>query len=366
MLLQDKNKKNTIDTFLYYPIIPENIDDAHLTKDQTINHWKINNSLKYVDNNNKEKNIAIYNDNGVNKTPEEIYEMLSSWEEETIFNAFFNGDFEAGNIKGGGEDIEKLVVKRLSPASNYKIFETIGEIPYSKEYTRFLFKDYLVSSGQVYLYSIQPVTKKNHYGALQNRLAALNRYEYSWIIDTNGAQVQILNSQISNISVNTKDGVIETIGGKMPFVNRFSNLNYKTFVLTGTIASVFDTGKHIIPEVDKTVYSAQTDIQQIIDSKFIEKTGETPDKINNSMRIDYNYERIFRDQVVDILKNGHKKLFKSPTEGLMIVKLTGITLTPKPHINRMIYDFSATVTEVGEFDINMIDDFDLKGVVTIE
>ena len=368
MLLQNELSPLSIDTLLYFPIIPEEINKTYITEGETINHWKMNNSLTFVteDDPPQEKNISIYNEDGSEKSSEEIYKMLETWEDPTLFNAFFNGDFEAGNIKGGGENIQKLVIKRLSPDTGYKVFETLGEVPFNKTLKHFSFKDYLIISGQVYLYSIQPVTEKNHYGALQKKVGGLNRYEYGWLIDTDGSQIKILNTGITNILVNTKDGVIETIGGETPFVNRFSNLHYKSFTLTGTIAAIFDDGQHLTPEVDSSLYSNQSDIRQIIESKFLQKTGALPTVYNNSIRNDYNYERVFREKVIDILSNGHKKLFKSPSEGLMVVKLSGVNLTPKTNVGRLIYDFSATVTEVGRFNVESLDDFDLKEIIYVE
>lgn len=365
MIFKDKNGINTIDTLLYFPIFTSSLNAAHLTDNQVVNHWKLNNSTTYIDL-TEEKNISIYNEDGSEKNAKEIYDMLSSWENESIFNAFFNHDLEAGNIKGGGEGIVKIIIKRLSPETNYSIFETIGEVPYSKEYQKIGYKDYLIYSGQVYLYSIQPVTENNHYGALQNKQPGLNRYEYSWLIDSDGSQIEILGSNISNVSIHTKDGVVETIGGTVPFVNRFSNLDYRTFTLTGTIAVIGDFENHITPIVDTMVYSDKEDIQNIIKNKFIEKTGNVPNVMSNSMRIDYNYERIFREKIVSILKNGHPKIFKSPTEGLMIVKLTNVSLTPKTALNRIIYDFSATVTEVGQFNTESYKNFKMNEAITIE
>lgn len=367
MLLKNKESPIAIDTLLYFPIIPEELNKTYLTKGITINHWKMNNSLTYVSEEDlKEKNITIFNKDGSYKNASDIYKMLETWEDPTLFNAFFNNDFEAGNIKGSGENISKLIVKRLSPDTEYKVYETLGEIPFNKTLRHFTFKDYLIVSGQVYLYTIQPVTSENHYGAVQNKVGGLNLYEYGWLIDTDGSQVQVLNTQISNILVNTKDGIIETIGNDFPFVNRFSNLKYKSFNLTGTIASIFDEYNHITPTVNKELYTDQKDIQQIINNKFVEKMGVLPNAINNSMKVDYNYERTFREKIVNILTNGHKKIFKSPTEGLMIVKLSQLNLTPKSSLGGLLYDFSVTVTEVGKFNIDSLDDFDLKELVSIE
>ena len=46
----------------------------------------------------------------------------------------------------------------------------------------------------------------------------------------------------------------------------------------------------------------------------------------------------------------------------MIVKLTSVTLTPKTALNRIIYDFSATVTEVDTFDLDTLSDFDMSKI----
>ena len=59
-------------------------------------------------------------------------------------------------------------------------------------------------------------------------------------------------------------------------------------------------------------------------------------------------EREFRNRVMNFLYDGKPKIFKSPTEGLLLVKLTNITLTPNTTLGRMIYDFSCTCTEIGK------------------
>lgn len=346
------NKKNKIiDTTLNsLSFFPNNLNKILINNNLTINHLKINN----------DSTNDILND------ASSIYSLLESWEDQTMLNAFFNNDLEAGNIKGSGENISKLIIKRLSPETNYINYEILGEIPYDKTKKIFTYKDYFIISDQVYLYTVQPVTELNHYGALQNDQPGLNRYEYSWFIDTTGEQIEILNSTISSININTKDGIIETIGGEKPFVNRFSNLNYKTFQINGTIASIGDFNNHLIPDVEENIYTNRKDIQEIINKKFLERTGSLPNVISNSMRNDLNFERKFRNKVEEILKNGNSKIFKSPTEGLMIIKLTNISLTPKTSLNRIIYDFSATATEVDTFSIDSIKDFNIKDVIEIE
>jgi hypothetical protein len=61
-------------------------------------------------------------------------------------------------------------------------------------------------------------------------------------------------------------------------------------------------------------------------------------------------ERKFRNAVLDWLNNGEVKLFKSPTEGMFLVRLMNISLSPEDKLGRMIYSFSATAYEIDEIN----------------
>ena len=63
---------------------------------------------------------------------------------------------------------------------------------------------------------------------------------------------------------------------------------------------------------------------------------------------DYIYERDFRQKVLDFLHDGKPKLFKSPTEGNIIVRLTDINCTPNQTTDRLIYEFASTGNELAE------------------
>ena len=58
------------------------------------------------------------------------------------------------------------------------------------------------------------------------------------------------------------------------------------------------------------------------------------------------YEKFFRDKVTDFLYDGKIKLFRSPTEGNMLVRLMDISLSPNQQLGRLVYSFSATVYEI--------------------
>lgn len=343
-----RNKKGfpVFDTLIYSPTIPGRIVDTEVRAPVVIGHWKVNNSVM-TGNDKDTKRITLINDDGTVKTTKEIWDIFSNWDDDTLFNAFFAENFEAGTLSGGGGEIDRLLVRRLSPYDHYKSYRTVGALPYDKDQTKYVYNDPFIESGEVYLYSIQPVTIDGHYGPIQNVVAALNEYEHIWIIDKSGVQIQALDAKISEIQHVTKDGIVETIGGRTPYVNRYSNLDYRTFSIDGTIASEFDSIDSVKDSVEKDLSHISADIRDRIQQKFIEKTGTTPQDVSNSMA-HYSYEKKFRDKVVKLLKNGDPKIIKTPNEGLILAKLTNVKVTPIQELGGTLYRFSATVTEVGD------------------
>lgn len=68
------------------------------------------------------------------------------------------------------------------------------------------------------------------------------------------------------------------------------------------------------------------------------------------------WERTFRDELVKWLNDGEPKLYRSMPEGNMAVMLTDINLTPNPQIGRRLYNFSATMYEIGDGnDLEVLD-----------
>lgn len=354
MIFSTDNDVIVYDLTTYVPAFAQKITSIAVHDNQIISHLKTNNGITYGA---PEKEFDLNPAMGAS----EVYAMLSEWEEDTLFNAFFAKTLEAGNISGGGEDIDKILVKRLGPEDSYQSYLTLGEIPFVKENPSFNFEDHYIQSGNVYLYSIQPVTENGFYGALQKPTPALNTYEYTWIVTQDKIKLEVLDAQISSINKVTKDGIIETIGSAKPFVNRFSNTDYMTFNISGTIASVFDRTHSLLSKIEEEKSATiNADILNIIDKKYQDKYGESQMNLSNSMR-HYAVEKEFRDRVVSILSNGETKLIKSPTEGLMFVKLTDIALTPIQQLGRVLYTFSAKATEVEEVTEKTLVDFINQG-----
>jgi hypothetical protein len=55
--------------------------------------------------------------------------------------------------------------------------------------------------------------------------------------------------------------------------------------------------------------------------------------------------------IYDFLYSEDVKLFKSPTEGNILVKLTNITFEPIASLGRILYSFTATAVEIDDANI---------------
>jgi hypothetical protein len=90
-------------------------------------------------------------------------------------------------------------------------------------------------------------------------------------------------------------------------------------------------------------------ITSIMDSENFSTYG------NNNLTNDYNSiyqnERLYRDWIVNWLNDGAPKVLKTANEGLFIVRLTNLNLTPNKQLGRIIYSFSCSFTEIADLSI---------------
>lgn len=121
------------------------------------------------------------------------------------------------------------------------------------------------------------------------------------------------NPKISGLKYNTTDVIVPTLGAQYPFVFRNGHQMYRTFSLGGLMARL---------EEDETLVSYEDEVDEMLQ------------------------ERIYRDQLLTFLYNDNIKLFSSIQEGDMLIKLSGVSLTPVEQLGRRLYSFTATATEV--------------------
>ena len=67
-----------------------------------------------------------------------------------------------------------------------------------------------------------------------------------------------------------------------------------------------------------------------------------------SFNNDFQKEFKFREKVLEFLQDGKPKLFKSASEGNIIVQIMNVASQPNQTLNRMLYSFTSTANEVAE------------------
>lgn len=310
--------------------------------------------------------------------------------------------------QGGGT----LYIKRSSNYTNYKVWEDVRvlNIGSAFDYTdkgEGAIYDNTVGSRAWYMYSVQ----------FENAKGALTHVVYAKVPDPNIDQ-SLWPSKIcpdfDNVIItrNTKNenpltannlhqfklkydysissmkpvvnrAKIDTLGGKYPKFAENAILNYKQFSISGLLTATSDMEEYLITQ--KGYFGDDYDAyltENQVDSKIV-KTKTGSDKIyrnwaylpkgsneqnNTGVYVtkdahdgtDFWWEREFREAAIKWLNDGEPKLYRSLTEGNLAVMITDISLTPNRTLGRRIWNFSATMYEVG--DGNSLDDLDRLGI----
>ena len=231
-------------------------------------------------------------------------------------------------------------------------------------------KDTTIEQGKTYVYSLQEF---NQYGVYTNRILSepvLADYEDMFLSDKDRILKIRFNPKMNSFKNNIPEQKIETIGSKYPFIFKNGNVHYKEFPIGGLLSFQLDTAKMFLtPEEQLEGKILDTDyhrkstglspIEQFKDNKHLEKTnGIVRESVNLTYDNVYS-ERYFKLKVLEWLNNGQPKLFRSPTEGLYIVRLLNVSLSPEEKLGRMIHNFTSTAYEIDEINFKTFSDLQL-------
>ena len=155
---------------------------------------------------------------------------------------------------------------------------------------------------------------------------------------------------MSSFKINFSEGRIDTIGGKYPFITKNGNTEYKTFPVNGLIS--FNMDDRFLFGEESEIYNVKNEITGVNEKNKIKdlytEDGFGYNDNKNPWDYDYIYEVFFREKVLSFLHDGKPKLFKSPTEGNIIIRLLDVNLAPQQNLSRKIYSFSSTGYEIDE------------------
>ena len=127
--------------------------------------------------------------------------------------------------------------------------------------------------------------------------------------------------------------ILENEDIRVPVTEEWYELNNNEYLLT------IDT----IIDITKTYYKKNGYKREILNTGYPQLNSQHDTYLQDH----WYWEREFREQLVNWLNDGEPKLYRSMPEGNLAVMLTDINLTPNEQLGRRLYNFSATMYEIG-------------------
>lgn len=235
-----------------------------------------------------------------------------------------------------------ICIRRSSQEDNFATWEDITIFTVKEKDLNGLdiIYDYTIESGVWYKYGIQSITSDGERGVLIEISNPVQRlFNYSFLLGQDNKQLKLqFNNTMSTFKHQLYDSKTDTIGSQYPFIARNAAVNYRTFPIAGLISFQMDENFTFLQNGKKDIYKYSSIVSLFDDYA----------KNNNRLIYDYTYERDFRELVTAFLQDGKPKLFKSPTEGNIIVRLMDVSFTPNQSLDRMLYSFTSNAHEIDD------------------
>lgn len=273
-----------------------------------------------------------------------------------------------------------FIITRADERSNFNVFEDLKYLSFTMETVNdYIFTDFTVESGIKYRYAIQ---QENAAGLRSAPVPRVNDkdywvdFEYNYLYHDDIQLRLSFNEQISSFKHTVLASKQDTIGDRYPYILKNGNAYYAEFPITGLISLQMDPDNTFFTDYQEDGYYHNGDLL-ISKDKFEdgEKHRRTTDSLPEYTGLSYStsvnsnltannvfIERKFREKVEEFLNNYDYKLYKSPTEGNIVVILMNVSLTPNEQLGRMLYSFSATAYEVLD---NTIENLNEYGIINI-
>ena len=239
-----------------------------------------------------------------------------------------------------------ICICRSCQEDNFATWEDITIFTLSQENINdyHLIYDYTVQSGIWYKYGVQSISSKGERGRIVEMEKPIQRiFNYSYLLGQDNKQLKLsFNNTMGSFKVQVIDSKTDTIGSQYPFISRNAAVRYRAFPINGLISFWMDENNTFLQKGKKSVYNYDSIVSEY--EEYNIKRG--------ILQRDFTYERDFRKLVLDFLLDGKPKLFKSPTEGNVIVRLMDINCTPSQPIDRLIYSFTANAYEIDDNTMN--------------
>lgn len=245
-----------------------------------------------------------------------------------------------------------ITIRRTSSKTDFELWEDVHTVELRDEKLDYTWYDYTIESGVWYKYCVQKRNSAGNRGIVTRLDTPVMIIFDSLFLGADGTQIKIkFNPQVSSFQKTVNDTKIDTIGAKYPYIRRNGATAYRQFPISGLITFLMDGDKIF------------TDRGEFYNEESLTLYKEYNDKNRIDIFNDITYERDFREKVMDFLYKHNVKLYRSATEGNILVKLMNVTFQPNQTLGRRIYSFQCTAYEVADYTIENIDYYGIQEVV---
>ena len=291
-----------------------------------------------------------------------------------------------------------LILRRSSSKDNFNTWEDLYTFRYP--FRNIYWRDITVENGIFYKYGFYRNNSLTTAHIYRPSITPpeVCMFEDNFLVGNNVIFKIAFNPSISSFRYNTTESQQVTLGSQFPFIKRNAKNYYRTFSISGLISSLSneywwqdaqvnsgslqqnyqwnhsDPGTRRAGPPHYIQFTSKEDIYNNViklkteytDSDVLEDWKNRWNITNPNSTTMFNlykkleqkekysdylnplYERMFREKLYKFLYDGKVKLFKSPTEGNILIRLTDISFEPLNELGRVLYSFSATATEVDE------------------
>ena len=255
-----------------------------------------------------------------------------------------------------------ITIRRTSSQSNFHIWEDVKTFSYLiGAPLDFSWYDNTVKSGVWYKYCAQKRSSEGQRGiVIQTPDPVICLFDDIFLSDGERQLKIEFNPSLNEFKYNVTENQQTTIGSKYPFIRRNGANYFRSFPIGGLISALSDSSEWYDPIQGKeeNLFTSKEEIYGVSKTLYEDyNANKNITKYNDSI-----YEREFREKVYDFLYKNNVKLFRSTTEGNILIKLMNINFQPVETLGRRLYSFTATAVEVDEPTISNYEKYKIQQV----
>lgn len=243
----------------------------------------------------------------------------TKWQIQTILNAKFKGDLDAGSVGADGFTVTHIQMYRSVYGSGQ--WDLQAQFDYDPEYNVYDYIDRYVQNGTTYQYAVVPVANQVQGDMLMSDAVSV-QYEGIFLTDRKENRRLEFDIELGEVNYNSSSSINEPLNGQYP-IAVFGNTNYRS----GSLST--------LPLSKATIAMA----------------GAGIDKLQ---------EQINRNKWIDFINNRKAKVLRMDSGVLMLI----ITQNPKvshkdSETLRDLASISFDYLEIGDLTFNMMLNNDL-------